>query len=128
MKLGTETGSLVNHITAGSGPQPEVGMPATFLHWTDRSPGTVREVFTKGPWTYVGVSGDDYKRIDKNGFSESQTYEYDTTDKGDRTWFRRKEGGKWMGTRQNRDTGRWVAHNSSGIAFGYREKYHDFSF
>lgn len=131
MKLGSETGSLVNHIMAGpTAKVPEVGMSATFLSWSDRYPGTIREVFTKGPWTYIGVSGDAYTRIDNNGMSESQSYEYDTTDRGDRTYFRRKEGQGWQPVKKNADTGRWVKKDAAmgGIAIGYRERYYDFSF
>lgn len=67
-----ETGSLVNHLysrmTKGQ-PQPEVGMGATLLHWSDRSPATIIKVFTIGKLLAIEVQDDKYKRIDKNGMS-----------------------------------------------------------
>ena len=48
MKLGTETGSLVNHVIAKSDAVPEVGMACTILHWTDRTPGNVIEISKSG--------------------------------------------------------------------------------
>jgi hypothetical protein len=48
MKLGTETGSLVNHVIAKSDAVPEIGMACTILHWTDRTPGTVIEISKSG--------------------------------------------------------------------------------
>lgn len=136
MKLGSETGSIVNHIYARATrgqPQPYVEMPVTFLSYTDRRPGTVREVFTKGAYQYIGCSSDGYKRVDDNGFSECQTYEYDTTDTGYRSYYRRKirdgQDAPFQACYKNRETGRFVtSKNGQGIRLGEREKYHDFSF
>lgn len=42
MKLGRETGSLINHLLSHSKePAPAVGMGATILGWSDRHPATV---------------------------------------------------------------------------------------
>lgn len=38
MKLGTETGSVMNHLMSGCPTPPVVNKGATMLHWTDRSP------------------------------------------------------------------------------------------
>lgn len=132
MKLGSETGSVMNHIhsraTRGQ-PEPVVGLPVTFLYWTDRAPGTIREVFTKGAYQYIACSADQYQRTDKNGFSEAQTYEYDTTDRGDRSYFRRKiadgPDARFNQCRKNAETGRFNKSQSGGIALGFREKYWD---
>jgi hypothetical protein len=48
MKLGSETGSLVNHLMSSrSNTEPNIGTPATLLSWTDRSAATVTKVFEK---------------------------------------------------------------------------------
>lgn len=50
MKLGTESGSLVNTVMSGhvGGPVPTVGMPCTILMWSDRVGGTVVWVSASG--------------------------------------------------------------------------------
>ncbi len=130
MKLGTQTGSLVNHILssgAGDVSQIKAGTPATILSWSDRHPGTVFRVFTVGKSTIVEVRDDDYERIDKNGFSESQTYEYKINVKGYKSFWRNR-GGAWERVYMNVDTGRWTKSQNGGIFFGRREAYHDFTF
>ena len=48
MKLGTETGSFVNHVLATQNkPQAVVGMGCTVLSWTDRHAATVIKVTPK---------------------------------------------------------------------------------
>lgn len=38
MKLGSETGSLVNHLmSTSSNDEPNIGTPATLLSWSDRA-------------------------------------------------------------------------------------------
>ena len=73
---------------------------------------------------------DDYKRIDKNGMSESQEYEYKIRPNGGKSFFRKNEkSGFWERVTKNETTGRWNKSNSGcGIRIGEREKYHDFSF
>lgn len=45
MKLGTETGSLVNHLLANENyVKPEVGMDVTEFHWSDRTAWRIVEV------------------------------------------------------------------------------------
>mgnify|MGYP001576962564 CR=1 FL=1 len=44
LRAGTQTGSLINHLMSGSkGAEPEVGMGATILGWSDRHPATTRD-------------------------------------------------------------------------------------
>ena len=74
MKLGTETGSLINHLMSRSGIKAEPGMGATILMWTDREPATIVKVTP----TQVHVRCDSYKRTDNRGyFTEDQDYEYE---------------------------------------------------
>jgi hypothetical protein len=128
MKLGTQTGSLMNHLysrmTIGE-PAVYVGMGVTFLSWTDRSPGTVVEVNTKK--NYIVATDDDYKRTDNNGMSEEQTYEYTSNLAGRKRYFRKDKNGQWRGMRFN-ENGRLVYSGVGGLRVGEREKYYDFSF
>lgn len=105
MKFGSETGSLVNHfMSQGSTPEVKIGMGATLLFWTDREAATVVSYDEKR--MIVGVQEDDAKRIDNNGMSESQVYEF--TPNPDAYVQHFKFGPKG-----------WV---------GVRSKFHDFSF
>lgn len=130
MKFGTQTGSLINHLIAGANTLSEIkaGTPATLLSWSDRSPATVFRVFKVASSTIVETRDDDYKRIDNNGMSESQEYEYKTNVNGARRYWKITKNGDVVQVHKNEETGRWVQNKSGSIAFGRREKYHDFSF
>lgn len=130
MNLGTQTGSLVNHLQSRAvigQPEPAIGMGVTFLSWTDREPGTIVNVFKIGKTQYIECTDDDYKRIDSNGISESQKYEYTTNPDGYRSTFRIGRSGKWESVSKN-ENGRYVKTGGYGLRIGQREKYHDFSF
>lgn len=131
MKLGTETNSLVNHLSTGTRgqPTPVVGMGATILHWTDRSPATIIEVWSDKGYTWIKVQGDNYRRTDDNGMSECQSYEYTPNPEGGVSTYRHKEGQAWEAMRLNPETKRWNKSKSGqGLRIGEREKYHDFCF
>lgn len=127
LKAGTQTGSLVNHLysrmTDGQ-PQPEVGMGATLLGWTDRHAATVSSVFQVGKALFIGVKRDHAKRIDKNGFSESQEYEYTANTDAYEEFFK-FDGKFWHSVRKNEETGRWKKTGGGGIRIGKREAYWD---
>jgi len=128
MKLGSQTGSVMNHLysrmTIGE-PKPFVGMGVTFLSWTDRHAGTIIEVNTKK--NYIVCTDDDCKRIDSNGMSEAQEYEYTTNPDGHKRYFRKDKNGQWRSMRFNENK-RLVYSGIHGLRIGEREKYHDFSF
>ena len=113
MNLGTETGSLVNHLMSIGSPIPEVGMAATILSWSDRDAGTVIEVSKSGKT--VKVQADKATRIDKNGVSEDQEYEYERDPKGIVETFRLTKRG-------------WNSKSGRRVAFGYRRKFYDYCF
>ena len=130
MRLGTQTGSLTNHIlsraTIGQ-PEPVEGMGATILAWTDRYPGTIINV-TKISQTVVYVREDKATRTDNNGMSESQTYSYEANPNG-RLWtFRQTKSGGWEELTVNPKTGRFNKVDGCGLRIGERAKYNDFSF
>jgi hypothetical protein len=129
MKLGTETGSLINHLySRGTSPVPKVGDGATVMHWTDRSAATVIEVREIRGVPYVTIQGDTATRVDKNGMSECQDYEYTANPNGGKSTYRLKNG-KWEAVSLSEETNRWKkSYNQNGIRFGVRDAYHDFSF
>ena len=131
MKLGSQTGSFVNHIRSRQvigQPEPVVGMGATILLWTDRHAATITEVFVLGKYTYVKVRQDTSKRIDKNGMSEDQDYEFTPNPNGSESCFRREDDGAWAEVRYNADTKRYNKSRGHGLRIGARDEYHDFSF
>ena len=129
MKLGTETGSVINHLysrmTEGE-PAPYVGMGATLLSWTDRNPATVVEVNMDK--RYIVVQDDDYTRVDSNGMSEAQEYQYTPNPNGCTRIFRKNKKGEWVMHQINPKTGRLVQSRGCGLRLGERNKYYDYSF
>ncbi len=116
LKLGTETGSLVNHLLSGTNgqPAPAVGMGVTVLHWSDRNPGTITRVSDSGKTFWF--KGDIAKRLDDFGMSESQSYEYTPN----------PDGAEIKATL--RKNGAWKTSGGHQIRLGSREKYYDYSF
>ena len=128
MKLGTQTGSLINHVlTHNVLPSvPEVGAPATICLWTDRWPATVFRTFAVGKAVIVETREDKAERIDNNGISESQKYEYKTDVLGTKHhWRVTKKGIEHV---YLAESGRWKKVGNLGVRFGVREKFHDYSY
>ena len=72
-RLGTSTGSLINHLMSGSKDStPIVGTGCSILHWTDRTACTIIEVSENGKT--VVVQEDNAVRTDKLGMTDSQSY------------------------------------------------------
>ena len=127
LKLGTQTGSLVNHLYSRSvngQPVPTIGMGATILNWTDRKAGTIIEVNK----TIIRVQEDNATRIDNNGMSECQEYEYTANPDGYVHTFRQDKNGMWSAVYFNEKTKRYNKSGGSGVLIGRREQYHDYSF
>jgi len=59
---------------------PKIGMGATIQLWSDRIAGTIVRI-TKTKKT-IFIQEDAASRIDRNGISESQRYEYTPNSKG----------------------------------------------
>jgi hypothetical protein len=127
MKLGTQTGSMTNHIYSRmviGQPEPEIGMGVTILSWTDRHAATIVHVGSK----LVVVQEDKATRTDKNGMSECQEYTYERNPNGPRYTFRREKNGYWTEVCWNPETNRWRKTNGHGLRIGERNEYRDFSF
>ncbi len=129
MRLGLQTNSLTNHVLSRAvigQPEPVVGMGATILSWTDRSPATIIGVFRETK--ILHVREDSYRRMDSNGMSESQTYEYFPNPRGYVYIFRQNKQGVWEEVDYNPVTKRHKKNGGHGLRIGERSKYHDFSF
>lgn len=130
IKLGSDTGSLVNYMYANSkSPDPEVGMAATICGWSDRHAATVVDVFKYRGSILVTVQEDKATRIDKNGFSENQEYTYERNPNGRKSTFKLKEG-RWIAVGPDPITCKgWSEGNGYGsLRLGHREEYYDHSF
>lgn len=120
MNLGTQTGSLMNHVMShGTAIEPQVGMGVTMLCWTDRYAGTIIEVTKNG---FV-MQRDKAIRTDNNGMSTSQSYRYEPNPDGCQVLFRRVARGKAKG--QWRERG---ITTGNGVLMGHRQAHHDYSF
>lgn len=126
MRLGTQTGSLINHVLTHNvaNPMPKVGDGATIYHWSDRHAATVIAVEKN----IVTVQADTAKRIDTNGMSEMQEYEFSPNPEGYKQSFKMGPRGNFYEVRKNPETGRWVKIDGNGVSFGHRRHYHDYSF
>jgi len=124
-------GSLINRLQERmvvGAPTPTVGMGVTMLSYTDRHPGTIIKVEKSGKGLIVTVQADDAKRIDDNGLSESQEYEYTPNPKGVIYFYKQKEPNTcWTHVYKSAETGRY-RQSVGGLFIGKREKYYDFSF
>ena len=129
MKLGSETGSLVNHLmSTSSNDEPTIGTPATLLSWSDRAAATVTDVFVKNGRTIVEVTYDLSTVVRGSSVDGSAEYRYERDPSGSVRYFRREKTGEWICVRKNEDTGRWVKSGRGGILLGRRETYVDPSF
>lgn len=113
MKLGTETGSLINHVLAHPAQcTPVVGGGATICLWSDRHAATIVKVTP----SQVHVQQDKATRTDKNGMSECQEYAYEADTSAPVRIFRKTKRGY-------REAG-----GGSYLSIGVRREYYDFSF
>lgn len=130
--MGMNYGSLHNHLysrqTIGQ-PEPEVGMGATILFYSDRQACTIVNVGKINNTIYIDVQKDLAKRTDNNGMSDCQSYEYSPNPDGSIRTFRfNNKTQKWECCYKNPETGRWNVSKGEGLKIGVREEYYDFSF
>jgi hypothetical protein len=134
MKLGSQTGSVMNHLAARGvigQPSPHIGMGATILHWTDRSPASIIAVIKrKDDRIYLEVQEDNYKFISGSAQSESQEYEYSPNPNGSIRTFRQEPNGMWQEVVAGKRPGTFkkASGGGCGLRIGERERYYDPSF
>lgn len=109
-------GSLINRLGENSKqPEPKVGMGVTIFSYTDRSAGTIVDVHMSGKkfwFTY-----DKAIRVDQNGMSDCQEYKYEQQPHGQTFEAYLNKKGQWK-----------IRKDGRGLAIGYRQAYHDYSF
>jgi hypothetical protein len=123
MKLGKDTGSVMNHLVSRSNQEPAVGKGATILYWSDRSAYFVDSVSKDGK--KVVIERAKAVRTDNYGRSDSQSYEYQRYEnqKPMQIAFRH---GKWRIVSKELD-GKAI-YRPINIKFGYMDEYYDYSF
>ena len=127
MNLGTETGSLINHIQSRvfDDKDPVIGTPATVLCWSDRKGATV--ILWDSKHSIITVQEDKATRIDGEGMSDCQTYSYERDTDGSLHMFKRTKNG-WKNVLLNPQTGRYNYTSGSGLVLGVRDAHYDYSF
>lgn len=131
MKLGTQTGSVINHLHSSAvigQPEPVVGMGATMLLWTDRSACTITNVQQVRGKTIVTVRTDYATVVAGSSHDGSAEYSYARNPKGCECHFRREDDGRWQQVVINQQTGRWGKVSGRGLRIGERDEYRDPSF
>lgn len=122
----SQYGSMTNMLSDGVATfDPEVGMGATILLWSDREPATIVQVdhFSTGPRKgkvkAVWVTNDIATRTDRNGMSERQTYAFTTNPDAGAVQFTKRSDGRF------KEAG---SDSAVSLRIGSRDKYHDYSF
>lgn len=86
-------GSLQNRLEERMEmPEPRVGMGVTEMMWSDRAPYEITEVIDE---RHLRIRKLDWTRIDNNGFSESQEYEYSTNENNLEIMIFKTKQGQW---------------------------------
>jgi hypothetical protein len=117
MKLGTQTGSLINHVFSTLGaPKPAEGMGATILKWTDREACTITKVVSD---KRIEVRPDKATLVDGK-MSDQQEYTYTPGD-GPRIVFTLRKNGAWVRLGDSMRGGNY-------LMIGRRDHYYDYSF
>src|SRR5689334_16717313 len=119
---GQRYGSLINHLVGRSQTiEPEVGMPVTVCHWTDRSPAEIAEVIRfktgKRAGQIRGVTVRPMEAIQTGGseFDGSATYRYERRPDWPVSAIYLRD---WRG-------GYRKPNGGPGLALGRAEKHHD---
>lgn len=112
-------GSLNNRVAEMcKQPKPEVGMGVTEMCWSDRHPYEIVNVIDD---RHIEIRKLDTKRIDSNGMSECQDYEYSSNEDNPTVKLFLTKQNKWR-----ERIGRRLGCNT--FVIGYAEKYYDYSF
>lgn len=134
MKLGSQTGSLINHlhsIGAIGQPKPKVGMGCTLLGWTDRHAGTITKVteYCGKTWLYeIEVARDTATVVAGSAHDGSAVYEYTPGTGCNRTFGFNLRKQEWVEVFRNQATGKLNQARGYGLRIGERETYYDPSF
>lgn len=131
MKLGTQTGSVINHLQARATigqPLPVIGLGATLLLWTDRRACTITNVQLVRGRTIITVQQDWSSVVSGSAHDGSADYAFAPSPKGSEYHFRCEADGRWQSVVISRETGRWGKAGERGLRIGERDEYRDPSF
>jgi hypothetical protein len=118
LTAGIQTGSAMNHIYSRAADQvPVVGMGVTRLCWTDRHAYTLIEILSEKK---LRIQRDTVTRVDSNGMSDSQAYEYAPNPSGATCIITLRKNGRWC--QEGQDS------KSEAFMLGMRKEYYDFGF
>lgn len=123
MSTGSFYNNLYGNMVEGQ-PEPELGMGATRLCWTDRIACTIIKIFyadKDGRATMIEVREDKAIRTDSLGMSDSQEYRYELDPNGRTGRYTLRKNGRWVRMGEPQETG-------ERLRLGVRNHYHDFSF
>lgn len=126
----TTTGSLINALQGqGGATVPEVGMGATLLMYSDRSPWTVIEVRKNkaGKVVEAVMQADRAIRTDDRGMSDCQDYRFERDLEGTTRTIRQTRDGKWREAYTDYDGKVRCTKNSSIVRLGSRDRHYDFT-
>ena len=121
------TGSFYNNLYGNmveGRPEPEIGMGATRLCWTDRIACTIIGVLKydkDGRATMIEIQEDKAIRTDDLGMSDSQDYRYEQNLEGSIARYTLRKNGRWVQVGGSHQTG-------ERLLIGVRKHYHDYSF
>lgn len=94
---------------------PVIGQGVTICLWSDREPATIINVTPSGKT--ITIQEDKWTRIDNNGLSESQEYEYEPN-----------PGGTIHVARLRKDGTYRIVGSKTKVSLRGRRKFHDFCF
>lgn len=121
-------GSLINEIYSGGlGFQPVIGLGVTFLHWSDRTAGTIWNVYADRGDTIVEVSGDFATITQGSEQDGSAQYTYSARPLAPRTHYRQTARG-WCRCRRIKTGFSKRVDKDDRIVIGTRNTYYDPSF
>lgn len=96
-----------------------IGTGATIIKYSDRDACTIVKVSKSGKSVTTQV--DKATRTDGNGMSESQTYSYEAQPTAACRVYTLRSNGRWVLQGES-------ARRGTGLAIGFRAKYHDYNF
>jgi len=91
-----QSGSFVNNLMGNNATEPVVGQPATLCLYSDRNPYEVISIGNGGKSCILRRLS--AKRVDNNGMSECQSYEYTSNENAptiELVWRKNGDGGVW---------------------------------
>lgn len=98
---------------------PEVGMGCSRMMFSDMRAATIVEVSKSGK--QILVQDDIATRVDNNGFSDCQKYEYERNTEAYKQKFTLRKNGRWI------EVGAALDSCGYSLLLNVRREYHDFT-